>query len=242
LPGVRYLVLLGAIALAGCGSDGGDKTATTSTPAKPPATTPARGTPRPAEPAELAVARLAKARRAGDCSAPAKLFGHPEITPKDCKRLLPTINLVLPPDVKTYGSGAVATDTDGGKAILALDSDRRFKYVTSFSPSYLAKAPAKNADEVMSAVVSAIRSGDCHQITTYSLTYSNGGSGKQFCALEPVRQLHAALNRAYTASPTRLGGDGTFVFYGLKVKPHYFTLLFLASKNGSFYFVTSARA
>jgi hypothetical protein len=242
------LVLAVAALLAGCGDDKqSEKTAaeTSTTPAAPKAptsTTPASAGLRPAEPAEKAVARIAKAAQAGDCSAPGELFGaHSGITPKICKRLIPTVSPVVPPEVKTYGSGAVGKSTDGGSFILALDSDRRFKWVTSFGDPRLPKAPLKNADEVMAAVVSAIRRDSCPEITQFSLTYSNGGSGKKFCALRPVRQLHAALDRAPSASPKPLGGDGTFAFYGLKVKPHYYTLIFFASKNGSYFFVTSMR-
>jgi hypothetical protein len=238
-----------AALVGGCGGDdgGGDSGAATtsrSTATTAPAPKPALKGPRPAEPAEQAVTRLAKAAAAGDCSAPEKLFGtHSGITPALCKKLLPTVDLAVPPEVKTYGSGAVAGTNDGGSAILALDSDRRFKFVTSFAADLnLPKAPVKNAAATMTAVVGAIRRDSCREIVRYSLTYSNGGSGNKFCALRPIRDLHTALNRAYSASPKLLGGDRTFAFYGLDVKPHHYTLVFLASKNGSYYFVTSARA
>jgi hypothetical protein len=243
------LLLAIAALLAGCGGDKetNDRAAETSTtpaaPKAPTTTTAASAGLKPAEAPEQAVARIAEAAQAGDCSAPAELFGaHSGITPKICRRLLPTVTPLVPPEVKAYGSGAVGKSTDGGRFILALDRDRRFKWVTSFGEPRLPKAPLKNADEVMAIVVSAIRADNCDDLTKYSLTYSNGGSGKKFCALKPVRELHSALNRAYTASPKPLGGDGTFAFYGLRVKPHYYTLIFFASSNGSYYFVTSARA
>jgi hypothetical protein len=224
------LALVLALAVAGCG--GGES--------KSPAaavTTPAGVTPKPAEPAATAVARLASAARAGDCSTRDELF-DPDVpvTERLCRGILAGLNPVVPPQVKTYGSGAVAKDFDGGHTVLALDDDGRFKFVISFSSPKLPTAPIKNADESMSRVVGAIRRDSCEDLLPYSL-----GKGKKYCAGSPIRQLHAALDRAYTASPKLLGGDGRFVFYGLKVKPDYFTLVFLASTNGQFFFVTSAR-
>ena len=158
----------------------------------------------------------------------------------DEKQLLPDIEPALPPEVKTYGSGAVVRNADGGSTILALDSDRRFKFVTSFADPDPPTSPLKDADESMSRVIGAIRRDSCPDITTWSLTFSNL-RGKRFCGARPIRELHAALDREYTASPTALGGDGTFAFYGLWVKPHYFTLVFLASEKGPYWFVTSVR-
>src|SRR4051812_6870242 len=101
-------------------------------------------------------------------------------------------------------------------------------FVIAFSKPDLPTAPLKNADESMSRVVGAIRRDSCEDLLPFSL-----GKGKKYCAGSPIRQLHTALDRAYTASPKLLGGDGRYAFYGLKVKPYYFTLVFLASKNGS---------
>src|SRR3954447_2059898 len=225
------LALLLALASSGCG--GRDS--------KPPAagvTTPAGVSPKPTEPATTAVARLASVARAGDCSARDKLIDpDTPVSERLCRGILAGLNPVVPPQVKTYGSGAVAKDFDGGHTVLALDDDGRFKFVISFSSPKLPTAPIKNADESMSRVVGAIRRDSCEDLLPFSL-----GKGKKYCAGSPIRQLHTALDRAYTASPKLLGGDGRYAFYGLKVKPYYFTLVFLASKNGSWFFVTSARA
>jgi hypothetical protein len=241
------LALLMAVLPLGCGGGddgksqtGGQRAATTTAPQRA-ATTRAHVGPRPAEPAELEVTRLARAAQSGDCSALDEIFPKESgMTPKICRSLLPTIEPALPPQVKTYGSGAVVTNRDGGTSILALDSDRRFKFVTSFSGQG-PKAPVKNADDSMSYIVGAIRRGDCPVINRFSLTFDNI-RGKKFCATQAIRQLHAALDRDYTASPSALGGDGSFASYGLDVKPHYFTLVFLATENGAYVFVTSARA
>jgi hypothetical protein len=242
---MRRLVLsvLAVAAIVGCGDDegsetggstsGGAATSATTTAAKPAA----HGELRPAEPAELEVARLARAVRSDDCSAPDELFIGPTGSPRLCHRLLPRIGPKLPPEVKTYGSGAVVTNANGGHSILALDSDRRFKFAVAFTAPHPPRVPVKVADESMAAAVGAIRRDNCDDILKWA--YSGV---KRFCASPEIRQLHAALDRAYTASPTALGGDGTFAFYGLRVKPHYFTLVFLASPNGSYFFVTSVRA
>jgi hypothetical protein len=239
------LLLVMLAALAGCGGDDG----TDSTPAKasssattaqsPTTTTPASVAPKPAERAEEAVARLAKAAQADDCSHPADLFpSDAKVGAGLCHHVLEGLAVALPPEVKTYGSGAVVQNADnGGSTLLALDNDRRFKFLVAFFNPHLPKAPAKNADEVMSRVVGAIRRDSCDDLLEFAL-----GRGQKFCAQKPIRQLHAALDRAYTASPKALGGDGSFAFYGLRVKDDYFTIVFLAAKNGSYYFVTSQRA
>src|SRR3954469_25497572 len=216
------------LALAGAGCGGGES--------KSPAagvTTPAGVSPKPTEPATTAVARLASAARAGDCSARDKLFDpDTPVSERLCRGILAGLNPVVPPQVKTYGSGVVAKNFDGGQTILALDHDGRFKFVIAFSKPDLPTAPLKNADESMSRVVGAIRRDSCEDLLPFSL-----GKGKKYCAGTPIRQLHTALDRAYTASPKLLGGDGRYAFYGLKVKPYYFTLVFLASSNGQFFFV-----
>jgi hypothetical protein len=233
--------LLAAGALSGCG-DAGTKGAETNDAAT--STGPARVKvgPQPAESGEQAVERIAEAVRNGDCSAPKDIFGPSGVTSAICEELLPKLDPASPPDVKTYGSGAVVKNADGGSTILALDSDRRYKVVTSFGASKMPTVPLKEADAVMGFVVGAIRRDSCDDLLRFALTYSNGGGGKKFCALRPIRQLHRALDRDYTAAPTALGGDGTFAFYGLEVKPYYFTMLFLAAPNDTYFFVTSVRA
>jgi hypothetical protein len=237
-----------ASALAsGCGGndDKAAKTAPGTSSKKAPAVTAPRTGPRPAESAQEAADRIARAVRSRDCSSPDELFVFDEVTPALCRQLLPGTNPAPGQSAKAYGSAAIVRRADGGRTILALDSDRRYKFVTTFGPSDFPVIPVKKADEAMAWEVGAIRRGNCDDIVRLALTYSNGGSGKKFCALKPVRQLHAALNRHYTASPKPLGGDGTFAFYGLSAKPHYYTLVFTAYKTrgwSGYLFVTSIRA
>jgi hypothetical protein len=243
----RATAIIACILLAGCGGEDkktGTADRTAPAPTSPAPTKPAQVGPRPAEPAKQAAERVAEAVEKNDCSQPNKLFVFDEVTRSLCKQLLPGVEPAQPIQIKAYGSGALMQTADGGRAILMLDSDRRYKVVTSFGGSLdIPTVPAQKADEAMSFVVGAIRRDDCGDIVRLSLTYSNGGSGKKFCALKPVRQLHAALDKHYTASPKPLGGDGNFAFYGLEAKPHYYTLLFIADRTGSTYlFVTAAEA
>jgi hypothetical protein len=232
--------------LPGCG--GGDERAKTSAqtaPRKAPGATAARIGPRPVETAQQAADRIATAIRRRDCSSPDELFAFGEVTPGVCRTLLAGIAPAPRPNTKAYGSAAMVQRADGGRTILALDRDRRFKFVTTFGPSDFPVVPIGKADEAMSWEIGAIRRDNCPDIVRLALTYSNGGSGKKFCALKPVRQLHTALERHYTASPKLLGGDGSFAFYGLSAKPHYYTLVFAAYKArgwSGYLFVTSIQA
>jgi hypothetical protein len=246
LQRAAWAVLACAALMLGCG-DSGEKsaqntaTATTATTATP---APSRIGPRPAESPADAANRIAAAVRSGDCSSPADIFTEADTTPAQCKSLLTAIEPAAPPEVKTFGSGAVMKGADGGRVILALDRDRRFKVATSFDASFpLEVVPAKKADDVMSYVLAAMRNGDCRTVLQYSLTFSNGGSGKQFCNSQQVRQLRNALNKDTGASPAPLGGDGSFAFYGLQAKGSgYYTIMFIATRGGTYAFVTSVRA
>jgi hypothetical protein len=235
-------VLACAALLLGCG-DSGPKSAgsTAPTPTTPP---PSRVGPRPVESASQAAQRIAVAARSGDCSSRGDIFTEAAVSLAECKDLLPAVEPAAAPDLKTFGSAAVMKAADGGRVILALDDDRRFKVVTSFSASFpFEVVPPKKADDVMSYVLAAMRNEDCRTVTQYSLTFSNGGTGKQFCNSKQVRQLHDALDKDTGASPTALGGDGSFAFYGLQAKGSgYYTIVFIASPGNTYAFVTSVKA
>lgn len=207
--------------LAGCGG-GGDNEEPRA------ATKPIPGAPRPAESGKDAVIRIAAAVRARDCSSPEEVFHAREVTPQLCERYISEIEPASPPDVEVFGSAAVVKNANGGSTILALDHTGRYKVVNFFrDPAPAPKRPVAKPVDSMGAVTSAIRRDNCEDIVFWSLTL--GLSDKQFCAIRPVRELNAALDRDYDARPALLGGDGSFVFYGVATEQHrYFTLVFVA--------------
>lgn len=239
----RATAVIACVLLAGCG-DEDKRTATVNTTAPPTTAThaqkPANTGPRPAETAQQAADRIAKAVRTNDCRSPRDVFGV-GVTTAICRKLLPDIKPAPVPNAKAYGTGAVVKQADGGYTILALDHDRRFKVATSFGGSVrVATQPPQGANDTMQQVVGAIRRDSCDDLRYLVLTFGKGGL-KKFCALRPVRKLHAALNRHFTATPKRLGGDGHFAFYGLADGPRYYTLIFIADKR-TYLFVTSVEA
>jgi hypothetical protein len=161
-----------------------------------------------------------------------------DVPAASCARLLPYLAFPAESDVEAFGSGAVVRRADGGYAILALDGDRRFKAVLTRGAD-VPPAPIAKADEYMAYSVAAIRRDACDEIVTNGLVYPNE---KRSCRASAIRHLHAALDRAYTASPKRLGGDGRFAFYGIRVKPHYYTLVFMATSRDTYTLVASVEA
>jgi hypothetical protein len=233
VEGRLNVFIAAAVLVAGCGGSS-HKTKTTAAP-KPPA----RIWPRPVESAQQAAERIGRADRQRDCSSPRQLMAVPKGSRILCGALLRSIDFPPRPNVKTFGSAAIVEQADGGHAILALDSDRRYKIANTFGAPGLPPVPVEMADEWMARTVAAIRRDSCDEI--FALSISPTGD-KRFCSAPEVRQLHAALDRAYTASPTPLGGDGRFAFYGLRVKPYYYTLIFVADRRDTYAFVTSIRA
>jgi hypothetical protein len=229
------LTLVAVLVLAGCGG-GGEESSDEGTVRKP---RPAYGGPKPAETAEDAAARVGKAARADDCRSAGDILYGPGAT-ETCRKLLPHLEPAPNPAVKTYGSGAVVQNADGGTTILVLDRDRRFKVGFSFVGPPRAHLPLRVADEAMARTVGAVRRDNCDDIQRYSVRYTNIDREKS-CGRPSLRALHRALDRNYTAEPTRLGGDGAHAFYGLSVEGEYFTLLFLAT-GGGYAFVESYRA
>lgn len=224
-------VLTCALLMLGCGGSGGKS-----------ATAPHVG-PRPAESPSDAVNRIAAAVHSGDCSSPEEIFTTADVTPAQCRDLLPGFQPAPAPNVDAFGSGAVMKGADGSRVILALARDHRFKVATSFDASFpLEKATVSKADDVASYVLAAMRNEDCDHVLQYSLTFSNGGDGQKFCDSRQVRQLHDALTKD-AAAPVPLGGDGSFAFYGLSAKGSgYFTIVFIAMRDDTWAFVTSVKA
>ena len=237
--------------MAGCGGGSdegnGEKLSSPAIPKGGPGTAP-RIKPRPkahglkpVERPELEVARLAKAVSVGDCDHLDSIFREGGMTTKICRKLIPAIRPVLPPQVKRFGSGAVVRNADGGRTILTLDRSRRFKYATSFSgggePPVV---PVEQAVDAMGAVTAALRRDNCEDLVSWSLTYKQN-TGRKFCASPQVRRLRKALQRDQDAEPRPLGGDGSFAFYALRVKPRgYFTLVFAADRSGTAYLFVEA--
>lgn len=253
-PGVRFptvrKISIGCVCalaactalMTGCGGGGSDKRAGPSGSTGAVESPRIRG-PKPAETPEQAVARIAKAAIAGDCDHFRGIFRKEEMTKELCSKVLPDIEPVLPPEVKAFGSGAVVKNADGGTTILTLDHDRRFKQTFSFAGGGRdAHLPVEKAVDAMGFVTSAMRRDNCDDIVRISLTFRQI-TGDKFCATPGVRRLSKAFQRDLDAEPELLGGDGTYAFYGVRVKPHrYFTLVFVAHPSGTYLFVAGDEA
>jgi hypothetical protein len=228
--GVRFrgqLCLLALALLAGCGES---KETTEAS----------RGgevaLPTPVESADSAARRLIDAARSGDCGRVARhIHGDERLSYCRFMKQQGILAWIAAWDgsLEVLGTAALGEvrDGDGSLAyvVLALDPQRRFKFIT-VTPQSGEPADASGAAAKVEEGIRALRDDDCEAFYRLSAQLI---PAEEFCQATWVRDFQASVSAAKRVSEQSLGGNGFVTFFAVKADRSLHTVTMFASK-GSF--------
>ena len=220
------LLLVGA----GCGGgDGGD-----------PKVRVPEGAPEPVETAEEALERLQVEVEERRCERPRTIFHSsrhhffegPPGALAVCRSEFGFFPDLRGAVAKAHGTGAIASFPGGERpaVVLALDRDRRYRYVTGAQTGGVLGA---DADRLAVAAIAAMARDDCPAFM--KVVDAQGLSPKDYCTGGWGRPLRRVLG-GRRPTPVRMGSSQGVAFYALRVDPRrYFTVMVEQSKRGPLY-------
>ena len=197
--------------------------------------------PRAAESVEEAATAVIQASRRRDCRRFAdRVHGLPGRPARDlCDAMKRSGDLALlskwDGSVSSYGSAAVGeigSPTRTVFAVLALDRDGRFKFLTLLEPAGppLSDTQAKN---VVEHGTEALRRDDCAAFHQSFLLFDREQTPSEVCSLGGVRVLRRLLRRDRSASFHRFGGNGFIALYGIGIESdEFFTVVLVSAEQG----------
>ena len=219
------LALLAATAmLTACGGGGGESS-TTADPAAP----------QPSNDIDQLAAKWEAAVKADDCKALKELGTQLEPTNFDCSQVSSEKLLAK----AQYGpAGTIDTHlpnaTHGSQSCAVQDEQGELRVISCFDlPPAVGTAPGQGQhseqaefDRAVDGTLDGLRTKDCDEFFKYA---STGRAAKSdVCGQVFGPQAGAVLKAIETqkdAEPSNLGGNGTWQFYGLALKPdHYVTI------------------
>jgi hypothetical protein len=239
-----------AVAVAGCGDEGGSTTTNTTSSA-----------PAAAQPVTELVSAIEQFGPHGDCEQAVRLINRvdlPELeggpSARNCQAIEGTIDVLHrfePGDSAEFGTGAVIDGTLGGKEIAltaALDQTKHFTLtgITERGAQIDTEAaPEVNFEAPAAALVKALRDDDCTAAhasfaTISRLAYANL---EQFCSvfednfMTDPSDLGARLQADPTAEPVDFGGTHDAHFFGLATNPAGYRTIFVGTVGGGDPFV-----
>jgi hypothetical protein len=223
LRGPLYLALA---LLAGCG--GSDRTPEARQDG-------AVALPKPIESADSAATKLIAAARSGDCGRVARHV-HGDEGLSYCRFMKQHGQLETlarwDGSLELFGTAALGEvrNLDGSYAsvVLALDPQRRFKFITIVGQSGDALDEGGGAEEV-EAGIRALRDDDCDAFYRLSAQLL---SAREFCQATWVRDFHASMLAAEQVSQQSLGGNGYVSFFAVAADRSRYTVTLISWEGG----------
>jgi hypothetical protein len=238
--GSTIAVALAAALIAGCGSGGSGGTQSTSTTRSSAQQTskakPERpGAPKPRESIQEAAARIKKVASSSDCGTVNQLnpIGRGNLDTETRCKSLQRLATLKPGGQAAYGGGGVVQyqlPNSTLSVLLVLDSDGLFHvtYLDQWTPKpTIGTKFAKQFDAVAERAVDALRNKNCGAY--YDVSFREFGPGAldkhAVCTHVNDAVLGEQLRADPKAKPVRMGGNGTFAFYGLDLPGAFWTLI-----------------
>jgi hypothetical protein len=190
--------------------------------------------PTPLESAESAAAKLIDAARSGDCRRVARHV-HGDEGLAVCRYLTRTRNLASiarwDGSLEVFGTAALGemTDLDGAERyiVLALDPQRRFKFIT-ITAQFGARLDQSDGRETVEEGIRALRDNDCEAFYRLSAQLL---SAQQFCQATWVRDFQAAVSGADRVSEQSLGGNGYVSFFAVTADRSVYTVTLISYRQ-----------
>jgi hypothetical protein len=192
--------------------------------------------PTPVESADSAARKLIDAARSGDCRRVARYIhgdeGLPYCRSMKQRGILEWI-AAWDGSLEVLGTAALGEvrSGDGSLAyvVLALDPQRRFKYIT-VTPQTGEPADESGATATLEEGIRALRDDDCEAFYRLSAQLI---PAQEFCQARWVRDFQASVSAAKRVSERSLGGNGFVTFFAVTADRSLHTVAMFAWK-GSF--------
>jgi len=190
--------------------------------------------PTPVESADSAARKLIDAARSGDCKRVARHIHGDEGLPY-CRFMKQRgiLEWIATWDgsLEVLGTAALGEvrSGDGSLAyvVLALDPQRRFKYITVTSQS-TEPADQSGATATLEEGIRALRADDCEAFYRLSAQLL---PAEEFCQATWVRDFQASVSAAKRVSEQSLGGNGFVTFFAVKADRSLHTVAMFAWKG-----------
>lgn len=191
--------------------------------------------PKPAESIGTTIARISQALAIPGCNGKLRLVMHSawgKLGKPGCTYLRKGLGTFKSPHGAIYGTAAEIDAGTGysepATTVLALDRDRRFHVVfVQFEYGSIGSKPNPAFDRNARLAVAALRRADCSAFVKVAFRGFGLGGGPEtsVCPRLARNALHKALAADPGATPTKLGGNSLYAFYGLSAAGRYWTLV-----------------
>jgi hypothetical protein len=198
--------------------------------------------PTPIESAESALAKLIDAARSGDCKRVARhIHGAERLSYCRFMKEAGALEIIARWDgsLEVFGTAALGemTDVDGVERyiVLALDPQRRFKFVT-VTERYGDRLDQDRAEAKVKQGIRALRDNDCD---AFYLLSAQAIQPHEFCQSTWVRRFWVSVVAAERVSEQSLGGNGYISFFAVTADDSLYTVV-LMSLERDFTFASAA--
>jgi hypothetical protein len=240
VPRLCVLLLVCALALAGCG--GGGKSG--SDPKRTAGGGVGTRDPVPGEKVDDAINRIKGAATASGCEAVKGLLHstYGDVSDDACRAVKAEIGAFREPAGAAYGTGAaVDFQTAAGErrtAVLVLDADRTFRldFVLDAGQQTIGTTKPAAFDRNADMVVRAMQTGDCNGFLRLASRTMGLGVGRddEVCRRVSDVPFRRELVANPVARPVPLGGNGWEAFYKLRTRPDaYYTMVMVREDPAS---------